>query len=83
METNRLAQLAQQMPAAAWHGITMFHALVAVIAGWATHANWGHIVEAGTWIAEHGGCLGIARALMLGKAPVANSQAPIANSQTK
>ncbi len=81
--TNDLAQLAQQMPAAAWHGITKFHALVVVIAGWVAHANWPHIIAAGTWVAEHGGVVGIGRALVLGKAPVANSHAPIANSQTK
>ena len=75
--TNDLAQLAQQMPAAAWHGITMMHALVVVIMGWVTHANWPHIIAAGTWVAEHGGCLGVARALLFGKSAIRNPQSEI------
>ena len=75
--TNDLAQLAQQVPAAAWHGITMLHALIVVIAGWITHANWPKIIAGGSWVAEHGGCWGIARALLCGKSAIRNPQSEI------
>ncbi len=82
MNTNEFTQLIQQSPAA-WHGITMAHAFVLTAAAWATHANWPKIIQAGTWVAAHGGIMGIAGALLRGKKPVANSQEPIVNSQGK
>ena len=80
MNTNDLPVIIQQAPAAAWHGFTMGHAFVAAIAGWVTHTNWPKVVHAGSWVAERGGCWGIARALIVGKAQ-GNSQLPIADSQ--
>ena len=76
MRTNDLMQLIQQSPVAAWHGLTMVHASVAIAAGWATHANWPRIIQAGTWIAQHGGVWGIVRAIASGSGVKSETRGP-------
>ena len=73
--TNDLSQLSQLAPQA-WHGLTMAHAFVLAVAGWVTHTNWPKVVQAGTWIAQHGGVVGIGRALLLGTSPIADRPSP-------
>lgn len=65
MNTNSLTQLIQSP--AAWHGLTMAHAFVLAVAAWITHANWPRIMAAGSWIASHGGVIGILAALLKGQ----------------
>jgi hypothetical protein len=63
--TNELPQLMQNP--ALLQGINTTYALLAVLGGWVTHANWPRIIAAGTWVVEHGGVTGIALALIKGR----------------
>jgi hypothetical protein len=72
MNDTNLIQIAQQLQASGlisqstWHGLTAMHALLVVIAGWVTHANWNNVLAAWTWYKREGALWGILKAAIIG-----------------
>ncbi len=69
MNTNEVSALIQNP--ALLQGLNTTYALLAVLGGWITHANWPSIIKAGTWFADHGGVVGIVKSVWRGRGPKA------------